>query len=99
MATLLRFDGNDARVARDGPTALAEARVMQPDVVVLDIGLPGMSGYEVAAALRRESNAKLIAITGYADEDRARDAGFHYHLIKPVERAELVALLDSMDDD
>lgn len=99
LATLLRFDGNDAQVAGDGPTALRLARSFKPDVVVLDIGLPGMSGYEVAAALRRESDAKLIAITGYADEARARDAGFHHYLIKPVERSKLVALLDSMDDD
>jgi len=98
LALLLRFDGNDAQVARDGPSALETARALKPDVVVLDIGLPGMSGYEVAAILRRESDAKLIAITGYEDEARAKDAGFHYYLVKPVERAELAALLDSMDD-
>lgn len=98
LAILLRFDGNDAQVAGDGPTALQLARSFKPDVVVLDIGLPGMSGYEVAAALRQESRAKLIAVTGYADEGRAKEAGFHYHLIKPVGRADLVALLDSMDE-
>lgn len=98
LALLLRFDGNEAEVARDGPSALETARALKPDVVVLDIGLPGMSGYEVAAILRRESDAKLIAVTGYEDEDRAKDAGFHYYLVKPVERAELAALLDSMDD-
>lgn len=98
LAILLRFDGNDAQVAADGPTALELARSFKPDVVVLDIGLPGMSGYEVAAALRQESRAKLIAVTGYADEGRAKEAGFHYHLIKPVGRADLIALLDSMDE-
>ena len=98
LALLLRFDGNEAQVASDGPTALELARAFKPDIVVLDIGLPGMSGYEVAAILRRESRAKLIAVTGYEDEDRARDAGFHYHLVKPVDRTELAALLESMDD-
>lgn len=99
LATLLQIGGNEAVVANDGPSALRAARALKPDAVVLDIGLPGMNGYDVAAALRRDTNAKLIAVTGYVDEDRAKHAGFHYHLIKPVDRAELTALLDSMDDD
>jgi PAS domain S-box-containing protein len=90
MATLLQIWGHDVHVASDGPTALAQAEVHRPDVVLLDIGLPGMSGFEVARRVReipRMADAVLIAMTGYGqDEDRRRSraAGFAVHLVKPV---------------
>jgi CheY-like chemotaxis protein len=72
---------------------------MQPNVIVCDIGLPGMSGYEVARIVRREPwgrSATLIAVTGWGQEDdrrRSSEAGFDHHLVKPVEPDQLVALL------
>ena len=78
------------RSAGDGPSALAEARSFRPEVVLLDIGLPGMDGYEVARALRSEPDgeqALIVAVSGYGqpeDRERSRVAGFDQHLLKPV---------------
>lgn len=88
LAELLRHAGHEVAVAHDGPAALAAARADPPDVVLCDIGLPGMSGYDVARALRRERGPGLllVAISGYAqpeDVDAAHEAGFDRHLAKP----------------
>jgi PAS domain S-box-containing protein len=99
LARLLKLLGHDVKIAHDGPSALESARGFQPEIVLLDIGLPGLDGYQVAMQLRREGygrSARLIAITGYGhDEDRARsrEAGFDYHLVKPIEFRSLVTLL------
>jgi CheY-like chemotaxis protein len=98
LALLCRMTGHVVDVAYDGPTALARASTFRPDVLLLDIGLPGRDGYEVARELRRSSTYPLhiIAMTGYGrDEDRrrSRDAGFDLHLVKPIEPAELFDLL------
>jgi signal transduction histidine kinase/DNA-binding response OmpR family regulator len=91
LARLLKLGGHDVRMAHDGPGALAAADTFRPDAVVLDIGLPGMDGYEVARRLRAQTDigaALLVAVTGYGrDEDRRRslDAGFDHHLVKPVD--------------
>jgi two-component system CheB/CheR fusion protein len=101
LALLLRLDGHDVRVAHDGPAALEAAAAFGPEVVLLDIGLPRMSGHEVAARLLGQPNAGrclLVAMTGYGqDEDRrrSREAGFDVHLTKPVEPAVLRRLLAS----
>jgi CheY-like chemotaxis protein len=92
LALLLGAGGHEVATAYAGPDAVARADAWQPDLVVLDIGLPGMSGYEVAAHLcqRGDSRPGLIAVTGYgqaADADRARAAGFDEHLVKPVDAA------------
>jgi CheY-like chemotaxis protein len=93
--------GHEAREAHDGPTALAVASEFRPDVVLLDIGLPGMTGYEVARRLRATPGLEsilLVAMTGYGqDKDRRRsaDAGFDLHLVKPVDPATLRKLLDT----
>ena len=98
LATLLRLDGHVVRTEHDGPSAVAAAGDFRPDVILLDIGLPGMSGYEVARALRRDpgvAGAMLVAVTGYGqEEDRARSraAGFDHHLVKPL-RPEAIARL------
>jgi len=86
-------------VAYDGPGALAEVRARRPDVVLLDIGLPGMDGYEVARRLRAaEGGARmlLVAVSAYGqDEDResARAAGFDHHMTKPIDPEHLPAAL------
>ncbi|MFT3694615.1 MAG: ATP-binding protein [Kofleriaceae bacterium] len=97
LGLLLEQRGNRVRIADDGPTAIDEAKKQAPDVVILDIGLPTMSGYEVARAMRAAGiRSTLIALTGWgADRDRAeaRSAGFDHHLVKPVDFAKLTAIL------
>jgi len=90
MSALLQLEGHDARVAYDGQKALETAAAFRPEVVLLDIGMPGMNGYQVAKQLRQMpglEQALLVAITGYGQEEdsrRSREAGFQHHLVKPV---------------
>jgi CheY-like chemotaxis protein len=97
LAKLLSRQGHDVRTAYDGPAAIEAARAHRPEFVLLDIGLPGMDGYQVAARLRQESeHSVLIALSGYgqeSDRNRSREAGFHHHLVKPVEHNVLAELL------
>lgn len=99
VALMLAMLGHEVRTANDGEAALALARQWRPDVVLLDIGLPGMSGYEVARRLRAEpstAHVMLVAVTGWGSEDDQRksaQAGFDHHLTKPVEVAALEAVL------
>jgi two-component system CheB/CheR fusion protein len=91
IAKILRLFGHEVECVYDGPSALALAETFRPDVFVLDIGLPGMDGYELARRLRADhafQRTPLLAVTGYGqDEDRSRsrEAGFNYHLAKPVD--------------
>jgi CheY-like chemotaxis protein len=91
MATLQRLRGHETRAAFTGPEAVVVAAEFIPEVVLLDIGLPGLDGYEVARRLRAMpalAGAFLVAMTGYAsDEDRGagKDAGFDEYLVKPVD--------------
>jgi PAS domain S-box-containing protein len=95
LADLLELEGHRAHVATDGRQGIALARELKPDVVLCDIGLPDMSGYDVARALRSDGTlrtTRLIALTGYAqpeDRQRAREAGFDGHLPKPPDIEEL----------
>jgi PAS domain S-box-containing protein len=95
LALLLRLHGQDVRVTHDGPSALQAAAEDRPDVVLLDIGMPGMDGYEVCRRLRQQPHldgVRVVALTGWGqDEDRhrSREAGFDLHLVKPVEPHEL----------
>ncbi|MEM5345776.1 response regulator [Paraburkholderia azotifigens] len=90
MSILLEMLGHEVRVMYDGTAAIATASQFKPEVVLLDIGLPGIDGYQVARALRAEpatAGALLIALTGYgqeSDRQRTRDAGFDHHLVKPA---------------
>jgi two-component system CheB/CheR fusion protein len=99
LGLLLRGLGHDVQTAHDGPSALEAAQQHRPDVVLLDIGLPHMDGYEVARRLRQQPDmqaATLVAMTGFGqDEDRRRSfaAGFDHHLVKPVDPYELQKLL------
>jgi CheY-like chemotaxis protein len=96
---LTRLYSQEVRVAHDGPEALAAAGEFRPEIVLLDIGLPGMDGYEVARRLRSRPKAEgllLVALTGWgqeSDRDRAREAGFDRHLVKPVDPETLRDLL------
>jgi two-component system CheB/CheR fusion protein len=102
LALLLQFGGHDVRTAHEGESALETAYAFRPQVIVLDIGLPKMDGYEVARRLRQDPEMKklfLVALTGYGqDEDRQRskDAGFDHHLVKPVDPAELQSVLTAI---
>jgi len=90
IAMSLRFEGHEVKVVADPWQAIASAEVFAPQAVVLDIGLPGMNGYEVARKLRQQAGSEdmtLIALTGYGQKDdrkRALDAGFDYHFVKPA---------------
>jgi two-component system CheB/CheR fusion protein len=99
MSQLLSQEGCETKVAYDGPAALEAADAFGPKVVLLDIGLPGLDGYEVARRLRADSRhdgLRLIAISGYGqakDQQRSKEAGFDHHVVKPVDFQSLVALL------
>ena len=99
LVMMLQIFGHDVRAAYTGQTALATAIEYHPDVVLLDIGLPDMNGYEVARHLRQHpqtKDARLIAMTGYgqdADRQRSEEAGCECHLVKPVDPQELQDLL------
>jgi CheY-like chemotaxis protein len=99
LAALLRLLGHDVRTAPDGQIALEVAAAHHPEVVLLDLGLPGMNGWEVCRRLRRQVGLKgalVVALTGYGqEEDRrhSREVGFNAHLVKPVDLAALQELL------
>ena len=101
MADLLRLWGHEVHLAYDGNEALVCVEKVRPQVVLLDIGLPGLDGYQVADRLRKETDARgltLVAMTGYGqreDEERAEAAGFDHHLTKPVDLENLKSLLNS----
>jgi CheY-like chemotaxis protein len=98
VSKLLKLLGHDVRVAHDGPAAIEAARAHCPDVVLLDIGLPAMDGYEVVRRLRTEEcckHALIVAVSGYGQDEarsRSRAAGFDHHLVKPVDYDALMAL-------
>jgi PAS domain S-box-containing protein len=99
LATLMRLQGHEVRVAHDGTSALEVATSYRPDMVLLDIGMPGMDGYEVARRMRQLPGLQkivLAALTGWGqhkDRRRTAEAGFDYHLVKPVEPKCLESLL------
>ena len=99
LGMLLEVRGNAVRIAYDGLEALEAADAFDPDIVLLDIGMPKMSGYEVARRLRAErgDSVLIVAITGWGQEDdrrRAREAGFDHHFTKPVDYEALIELIE-----
>jgi len=100
LAILLRLDGHDVYVATDGLEAIELFGRVNPDVAILDIGMPGLSGHEVARRIREAQSTKpvtLIALTGWgqqADKERAAASGFDHHFTKPVEPTTLSRLLE-----
>ena len=99
LAALLRMEGHDVTSVHDGPVALSAFGELKPDVALLDIGMPGLTGYEVARKMRQSicgASLTLIAITGWGqdiDKERAYAAGFDHHLTKPVDPHRLAELL------
>jgi PAS domain S-box-containing protein len=104
LAVLLRMAGHDAHTAYDGAEAVARAAEVRPDVVLLDLGMPLLSGYEACRQIRAEPWGRgifLVALTGWGQEDdrrRTEEAGFDRHLVKPVDPDALLALLDGLAD-
>jgi two-component system CheB/CheR fusion protein len=99
LAMLFQLMGHDVRTAPDGPEALAAAAEHRPDLIFLDIGMPGMNGFEVAARLRQRPETRkvlLVAMTGWGQEEdrrRSREAGFDQHFVKPLDPRALDELL------
>lgn len=102
LALALGQQGHEVRVAHDGPSALVLTQSFVPELALLDIGLPGMDGHELAVRLREQLKSDtptLVAMTGYGDQSfraRSRDAGFSEHLVKPVDLARIDRLLASL---
>jgi CheY-like chemotaxis protein len=102
LRDVLELKGYDVRVARDGPRGMALARSFRPEVVICDIGLPGMDGYQVARAFREDDDLKdtyLVALSGYARPDdlrQAAQAGFDRHVAKPSSLESLEQLLEQV---
>ncbi len=98
LSLLLEVAGHQVAIVHDGASALAKLKVFEPDVMLLDIGLPGMDGYELAKHIRKQSQTlPLAALTGYgleADKRRAEAAGFNAHFIKPVDLEALRAFVN-----
>jgi CheY-like chemotaxis protein len=101
LELLLQLWGHEVRIAYEGEGALSQAAEFRPDIVLLDIGLPGMSGYDVARQMRALPECRevmLVAVTGYGqDSDRrqSKEAGFDHHLVKPVQPGVLRELIAS----
>ncbi len=104
MRTLLELDGHQVTAVYDGGTAIERAAALQPDVVLIDLGMPGMDGFEVARRLRAEPSlgrAVLVALTGYGQEEdvrRSREAGFDHHVTKSADFEPLRRVLDALEE-
>jgi CheY-like chemotaxis protein len=104
LSMLLRIIGNEVRTAYNGLEGFTLASEFRPQVVLLDLGLPGMNGYQVARRIRQQEWGKgivLIAVTGWGQErDRqtARESGFDHHMVKPVDPSKLMELLGSLEE-
>jgi CheY-like chemotaxis protein len=102
LATLLNISGHETHVAHDGLAAIEAAQRVRPDVVLLDIGLPGVDGYEACRRIREQPWGKdllLVALTGWGQEEdrrKSKEAGFDTHLVKPVDDEVLAKLLASL---
>ena len=102
LEMLLAIEGHEVRVAYDGASALAKLAEFDPDIALLDIGMPTMNGYELATEIRKQpwgQRIQLVAVTGWGqagDRQRALDAGFNAHFVKPVDFTELQAFCASV---
>ncbi len=102
LATVLQFNGHDVRLAFDGPSAIELARDFRPEIAFLDLGLPGINGFDLARALRADPatrHATLIALTGWGqekDRERTQEAGFDMHFVKPIEPQSIAQIVDEL---
>jgi CheY-like chemotaxis protein len=102
LEKLLTITGHEAKIAHDGLAAVAEAERFRPEVILLDIGLPRLNGYDACRLIREKpwgASMILIAVTGWGQEEdrrRSREAGFDGHMVKPVDLDELMRLLDDV---
>lgn len=102
MMWTMQMLGHTAQYALDGPAAIGQAISFRPDIVLLDIGLPGMNGYDICRAMRKEPvlrNTVFIAQTGWGQKEhreRSKEAGFDYHLVKPIDLEALKTILASL---
>ena len=101
LRALLELDGYEVHAAADGTEGLDLARTKLPEVALIDIGLPGFDGYEVARRMKAlPASPVMIALTGYSEPDdraRGREAGFAAHLVKPVDPDDLTRMLTSLE--
>ena len=95
----LKVTGNETQTAHDGLEAVGKAKIFQPDVILLDIGMPLMNGYDVCRTIRKHAWGKgifVVALTGWGQEEdrrKSQEAGFDSHMVKPVDIAALMKLL------
>jgi len=102
LAMLLKFVGHEVHTAYDGEQAVEEAEALRPEVVLLDIGMPRLNGYDACRCIRAQPWGRtmfLIALTGWGEEEdrrRTEQAGFDHHIVKPVDSAALMQLLAAL---
>jgi CheY-like chemotaxis protein len=104
LSSLLRLDGHDVLLVRSGIAALETGPAFRPEVVLCDIGLPGIDGYEVAMRLRalpHFEGVTMCALTGFmpseADRDRPQRAGFNHYFVKPIQLDKLLSVLEAVN--
>jgi CheY-like chemotaxis protein len=103
LGWMLEALGQDVQLAYNGPDAIVKARNIVPDLILLDIGLPGMNGYDVCRAMRQDpalKNTVIVAQTGWGQSEhrkRSDAAGFDHHLVKPIEQEAVVEMLETLD--
>ena len=102
-AVLVELSGHEPKTARDGAEAIKQANLHRPDAILLDIGLPDMSGYDVCRTIREQdwaSDVPIIALSGWSGSEavsESKEAGFDAFLVKPVDPADLMTLLSTFD--
>ncbi len=102
LGTLLEIMGNEVRIAKDGAEAVEAAQAFEPDLILMDIGMPKLNGYEACKAIREQpwsSKAVLVALTGWGQDEarrRSQESGFTHHMVKPVSPDALEAILGSL---
>ncbi len=102
LGWMMELIGHEPRVATDGPSGIAIAREFNPHLVMLDIGLPGMNGYDICMLMRQEPSLKhtrFVAQTGWGQAEhrkRSKEAGFDHHLVKPVQLEQIQEIMTAM---
>lgn len=103
LETVLTMDGHQVRLAFDGKTAVKAALEFTPEIIVLDLNLPDINGYQVAKQIRQHfPKVFLVALSGFGHESakrRAREAGFDHHLVKPLDLEAFEKLMETLNDD